>query len=88
MERGCESGWRRVLVAVRSVNVEVAKNDSADEICLWLEGCVRPRPLSGRVMELREERDMVEHTGDGWEGAMVEGRGGLCAFTPESMLGH
>lgn len=37
-------------------------------------------------MEFSDEGDMVEQTGDGWEWAKDEGRGGLCAFTPESML--
>ena len=80
-------------MAARSVSVEEAKNDSADEICLgldelMLEGCVRPKLFSGRERELRAGEDMGEHTEDGWEGAMLQGRGGLCAFTPESMLGH
>ena len=73
--------------------MEEARSESADEICrgldmLILEGCVRPKLFSGRDRELRAEDDMGEHTEDGWEGAMVQGRGGLCAFTPESILGH
>ena len=84
---GMESGWMRDA-EVMSVNVVEARKERAEEICRGVDDWERTRLFSGRFMELTDEGDMVEHTGDGWEGAMVEGRGGLCAFTPESMLGH
>ena len=69
-----------------------AKNECAnrglDTVALVLfDACERPRLFSASDMVLRVEGDMVEHTEDGLEWAMVQGRGGLCAFTPESMLG-
>jgi hypothetical protein len=78
------------------VNVEEARMESADDIwrglpdtiaLMLFDACERPRLFSASDMVLRVEGDMVEHTEDGWEWAMVQGRGGLCAFTPESMLG-
>ena len=93
MESGCVSGRREL--AVRSVNVEEARMESADDIWRGLDtieltlfdACERLRLFSASDMVLRVEGDMVEHTEDGREGAMVQGRGGLCVFTPESMLG-
>lgn len=55
------------------MSVVDAKKDSADDICLGLEGCVRPKLFSGRVMEFMVVEDMEEHTDDGWDGAIVQG---------------
>jgi hypothetical protein len=68
-----ESGWpvsgSREPVAVRSVSVEEARNDSADEIwrglldimALMFDACERHRTFSGSAMVLRVGGDMVEH---------------------------
>ena len=57
-------------VAARSVKVEEARMESAEEICRGFETiafmfdtCVRP---SGSAMVFSVDGDMVEHTEDGW----------------------
>ena len=79
MDSGCVSGRREL--AVRSVNVVEARMESADDIwrgldtiaLMLFDACERPRLFSASDMVLRVEGDMVEHTEDGWEGAMVQG---------------
>ena len=97
MDSGCCVSGSSEPVAARSVKVVEARMESAEEICrgldtilfILLAACVRPRLFSDSETGLSAEGDMVEQTEDGWAGAMVQGRGGLCAFTPDSMLsGH